>query len=322
MPESIFCSPEKGRREVLNWMKKVLGIVGSPRKRGNTHLLVESILDGARDGGAETRLLFLDDQEILECVGCHACWKGKPCSRNDDMNDLYEMIAESDVLVFGTPVYWYGPTALMKGFIDRFVYFNCPENRARLENKTAVLAIPFEEEDPGTAGLVVSFFEKSFSYLGIDLIGTVLAPGVTKRGEIKKEKAKLGEGYELGRQAVTGSGVSKQTGSGARYYPKEELALRPDVPGARMWAVALKNTMLTYFELEPGSRFERHSHGSEQITLVLEGALFFELEDRTERVGMGEVIAIPPDIPHAVYTKEKKTRAVDAWSPVMRDYAG
>lgn len=60
----------------------------------------------------------------------------------------------------------------------------------------------------------------------------------------------------------------------------ELLRLRPDVPGARMWAVSLEHTMLTYFEVEPHSRFDSHSHESEQITMVLTGALFFQWQAR------------------------------------------
>lgn len=183
-------------------MKKVLGIMGSPRKKGNTHLLVARILKGAHDEGAETGILFLDDQKIRECDGCHVCWKGKPCAKNDDMNAIYEKIAESDVIVFGTPVYWYGPTALMKGFIDRCVYFNCSENRVKIRNKSAILAIPFEETDLSTADLTVAFFEKSLGYLEMNLAGIVLAPGVTKRGEIKNQEQILNEAYELGKLAV------------------------------------------------------------------------------------------------------------------------
>ena len=185
-------------------MKKVLGIVGSPRKKGNTHLLVSRILDGARDGGAKTEILFLGDLELRECDGCHACWKGKPCTKDDDMNVVYEKIAGSEVIIFGTPVYWYGPTALMKCVIDRFVYFNCPENRRMIRNKKAILAVPFEDEDPETAGLLVAFFEKCFAYLEMDLFGTILVPGVTKRGEIRNRPEELGHAYELGRQVVGG----------------------------------------------------------------------------------------------------------------------
>lgn len=106
----------------------------------------------------------------------------------------------------------------------------------------------------------------------------------------------------------------------AQYYPREILCLCEDVPGARMWAVALEKTMLTYFEVQPYSRFENHIHESEQITMVLEGELFFETGGKVVGVKEGEVIAIPSLIPHAVFTKEKEVRAVDAWSPVMNKY--
>lgn len=195
--------PDTGDRNVTG-RTRVLGIVGSPRRKGNTHLLVERVLEGAREAGAVTDLVFLDELVIRECDGCHVCWKGKPCSKDDDMNGLHDRIAESDILVLGTPVYWYGPTALMKGFIDRFVYFNCPENRLLLAGKQAILAVPFEEEDPAAADLLVKFFEKSLDYLGIRLAGMVLAPGVTLPGEIRDRKEYLDRGYELGRAAVTG----------------------------------------------------------------------------------------------------------------------
>jgi len=110
------------------------------------------------------------------------------------------------------------------------------------------------------------------------------------------------------------------TATSFRYLSRDALALKSDVTGARFWAVALDRTMLTYFEAPPGTHFEAHSHESEQITLVLEGDLFFELEGRTVCVRAGEVIAIPSNVPHAVYTREQSARAVDAWSPVMDKY--
>jgi multimeric flavodoxin WrbA len=122
----------------------ILGVMGSPRKKGNTHILVSRILEGAEAAGDDTEVLFLGDLNIRECDGCYNCWKGRKCSKKDDMNALYPKIIGSDIIVFGTPVYWYGPTALMKCFIDRFVYFNCPEHRAKIRGKSAVLAIPFE----------------------------------------------------------------------------------------------------------------------------------------------------------------------------------
>lgn len=183
-------------------MKKILGIIGSPRRNGNTHILVSKILEGAGAEGARGDILFLADVTIQECDGCHACWKGTECSKDDDMNGIYPQIIESDAIIFGTPVYWYGPTALMKGFIDRFVYFNCPENRKKIRDKPAILVVPFEEEDPQTAALLKAFFEKSLRYLEMNLIGTILVPGVSQKGEILEKADHLEEAYDLGRRLV------------------------------------------------------------------------------------------------------------------------
>ena len=87
-----------------------------------------------------------------------------------------------------------------------------------------------------------------------------------------------------------------------------------------MWGVALNKTLLTSFELKPRCRFRDHRHQSEQITMVLSGELFFKLEGRTVRLKKGEVIAIPSNVKHAVYTSNKGARAIDAWSPVMAQY--
>lgn len=106
----------------------------------------------------------------------------------------------------------------------------------------------------------------------------------------------------------------------ARYYPKDELTLKPVVEGATMWGVALDKTLLTYFEIEPDSQFAMHSHESEQITLILEGELYFDVNDTTVCVKKGEVMALPANVPHGAYTKDKPVKAVDAWSPVMEKY--
>ena len=195
-------------------VKKLLGIMGSPRKHGNTHAMVESILAGAQAHGAATEIIFLGDLTIQECNGCHVCWTGKACTKSDDMQKLYAKVAESDVIVFGTPVYWYGPTALMKGFIDRFVYFNCELNRAGVRNKDAVVAIPFEEEDPGTADLVLEFFRKSLAFLEMNFVGHLLAPGVTRRKEAAETPDLMKQAFELGERLVRTE--SAQTGNNNR----------------------------------------------------------------------------------------------------------
>jgi amino-acid N-acetyltransferase len=112
----------------------------------------------------------------------------------------------------------------------------------------------------------------------------------------------------------------KDIGNDIYYVPQSMQDLVPSVPGARMLAVPLDKAMLTYFEISPGTRFERHKHESEQITFVIEGVLFFEIDDRKVRVEPGEVIAIPSNALHAAYTDAEHVRAVDAWSPARREF--
>ena len=105
-----------------------------------------------------------------------------------------------------------------------------------------------------------------------------------------------------------------------KVYRKEELTMRSPVPGAMMWAVGLEKAMLTYFEMAPDTQFAEHSHESEQITLVLEGEVTFSYDGKTETLGPGGVIAIPSNVKHAVASGPSLCRAVDAWSPVRKEY--
>lgn len=114
--------------------------------------------------------------------------------------------------------------------------------------------------------------------------------------------------------------MAKELMKDVQFYPEKTLIPQDAVKGVRMWSVALEKTMFTYFEIDPNSRFELHSHVNEQITMVLEGELFFKIEDRIIGVKKGEVIAIPSNIPHEAFTKNISVIAVDAWSPVMEKY--
>lgn len=178
---------------------KVLGIIGSPRHNGNTHILVNKILEGSASSGHTVKEIFLAKYKINECNGCHACWRGKECPEMDDMNNFFPLISESDVLIFGTPVYWYGPTALIKAFLDRFVYFNSPENRNKIEGKKAIIVSPYEEEGFEAAKPLIEMFEKSFDYLKIELIGKILAPGVDKKGDVTKFQDIINQAINLGK---------------------------------------------------------------------------------------------------------------------------
>jgi multimeric flavodoxin WrbA len=194
-------------------MAKILAVVGSPRKGGNTDLLVSKIAEGAAAAGAEAEVVRLGELHIRECDGCHGCWKGRPCSKNDDMQALYPKIAASETIVFGTPVYWYGPTALMKAFVDRFVYFNNATNRPMVRGKRAAVAVVLEETDEQTWRPVVEFFEKSLAYLEMELAGTIVVPGLGSKGEILRRPERLEEACRLGAKLAGEDACGRKSGS-------------------------------------------------------------------------------------------------------------
>lgn len=112
----------------------------------------------------------------------------------------------------------------------------------------------------------------------------------------------------------------KAQGLSVRIYRQEYLPLKPAVPGAKMWAVGLEKSMLTYFDMEENTSFPEHCHEAEQITMVLEGELTFIVDARHITVRPGEVIAIPSNVVHCVSTGAAPCKAVDAWSPVRKEY--
>lgn len=103
---------------------KVLGINGSPRKNANTQTLVEAVLNGAAEKGAETRLVNLRELKINGCLGCEGCKKqlGK-CVQKDDLTPLMQEMTSYDAIVMGSPVYWYQVTAQFKMLVDRLYSF-------------------------------------------------------------------------------------------------------------------------------------------------------------------------------------------------------
>ena len=100
-------------------MVKITGIVGSPRKGGNTEFLVNSALKAARELGAETEIIYLGSAEIEPCIACDICKSTGECAIYDDMPDMLAEITDSQGLVIGSPVYFGGVTSQLKMLIDR-----------------------------------------------------------------------------------------------------------------------------------------------------------------------------------------------------------
>ena len=179
---------------------KMTAFLGSPRAKGNSETLAMRVLDGAENAGLATEAVPLRKLRIKPCTGCDKCWqKDRPCVYNDGMTPLYETIAASDVLLFATPVYWYAPSATMKGFMDRLVIFNRPEGKPLIEGKGAILVSTYEEDGVTAAEPLIRMFELSFEYLGLEFIEKLVVGGLGPKGAILKKPDVLERAYEVGR---------------------------------------------------------------------------------------------------------------------------
>lgn len=99
---------------------KIIGFIASPRKEGNTAWIINKILEGAKEQGAETLTWYFSDLDIKPCQSCYGCKKGdQGCIIDDDMQKLYGAIEHADALVLGSPVYMGQMSAQAKIFTDR-----------------------------------------------------------------------------------------------------------------------------------------------------------------------------------------------------------
>jgi multimeric flavodoxin WrbA len=98
---------------------RITALYGSPRKDGNTDLLMQAFLGGVREAGAEARELFLRDFTFSPCIDCGGCEATGVCVLRDGMDDIYPHLIASDVIVLAAPVFFYGLNALAKAMVDR-----------------------------------------------------------------------------------------------------------------------------------------------------------------------------------------------------------
>ncbi|MGY5880881.1 MAG: flavodoxin family protein [Candidatus Thorarchaeota archaeon] len=178
---------------------KILVTNGSPRKGGNTEILLDAMIAGAQEAGATISTVELRSLDVSPCRACDACKRTGICVQKDDMNDLIPGMEESEVWILGTPVYWWGPTAQLKAFIDRWYGIS----RDVFKGRKAVLVIPLESSNPKTAQHVLGMFDDIFGYLGMKQIGTLLAPGVHERGEVKEQSDLIEEATKIGKSIAS-----------------------------------------------------------------------------------------------------------------------
>lgn len=154
-------------------MQHILILIGSPRREGNSVDMANMLIMRLRGKDFQTEMLYLYDYDIRPCTDCRACKKDAlVCTVKDGMKDLYAMMEKADILVFGNPIYWFGPTAKTKLLVDRLrPYYG----NKKLSGKKAALLLP-AGSGASDCDLTTEMFRRTFEALGIDFIGT--APAV------------------------------------------------------------------------------------------------------------------------------------------------
>lgn len=184
---------------------KFVGFLGSPRKHGNTSILLHNLMDGAKDNGAQTTLYYLNDLCLKGCQGCNACKKKGHCVILDDMQDIYGSINEADVLVFASPVYMWGMTAQLKLLIDRlYAYMNTDYSSKLVRNIKFSLIFTQHRADPEAFMPYFQSVSGILTVIGFQFIPEILvASGLHDAGEVRNNSIIMEKSYRLGQELVT-----------------------------------------------------------------------------------------------------------------------
>jgi len=184
-------------------MINLLAVLGSPRKGGNTDILLSKAMEGAQAAGANVKKIELRLLKITPCMELYECKKTGRCAIVDDMTPLYQEIDSSHRLIIASPIFFYTVTAQTKAFIDR-----CQAGWARryilgkridspYGRKGALIAVGATKGKRLFDGvrLTIKYF---FDAIDMDFAEELLVRGVDEKGEILKYPEYLNEAYELG----------------------------------------------------------------------------------------------------------------------------
>jgi multimeric flavodoxin WrbA len=187
---------------------KVLGLFGSPRRGGNTDLLLEEMLKGAEGEGAKIERIFISQLKFSPCIECHGCDETGECVLNDDMEKVYPKLLEADWIILASPIFFYGVPAWTKALIDRSQSLWVRKHRLKMPpDKSGRARQGFFISVGATKGtrlfdgamLTVKYF---FDAIGVDFAGELLFKGVEEKGDIRSHPTALREAFEAGKASA------------------------------------------------------------------------------------------------------------------------
>lgn len=153
---------------------KIVILEGSPNKKGSSNLLADCFKQGAEAAGHTVQIIDAAHADIHPCTGCIHCGYEGPCVQKDDVEQFRQQILDADMMVFVTPLYYYGMSAQLKILIDRFCAFNSSIQRKHM--KAALLAAAWNS-DNWTFESLESHYKTLVRYLNLKDMGMVLGTG-------------------------------------------------------------------------------------------------------------------------------------------------
>lgn len=175
-------------------MSKIVILVGSMRKGGNTDLLAQSFAEGASKNNI-VELVSVADYSINPCIGCNLCFtrENNLCFQNDDMTEIYDKLRNADIVAIASPVYFYGISAQLKAVIDRL---HTPM-RNKFHIKKLALLLVRAATLPELFDPIKMQYQLILNFFHLEDLGMVLVRGVKEKGDIVKTVA-LKQAYNLG----------------------------------------------------------------------------------------------------------------------------
>jgi multimeric flavodoxin WrbA len=172
---------------------KIVGIVGSPRVRGNTETMVFEVLEGAKSKGAETEMIAIRGRNIRMCNGCLECEGSGACIYDDDMREILKKLEEARGIVIGSPTYFDNVTGLLKNFIDRTLpLYYTGKLRGKFLAATAV-----GEAEMESINKVISYLKGFGEIYEMKFLGSVAAIGRAP-GSVRENENTIRELRQLG----------------------------------------------------------------------------------------------------------------------------
>ncbi len=185
---------------------KVLGISGSPRLGGNTDQLLAEVLRGAESRGAEVSTTYICDLDIAPCQHCDSCLELGDCKTADDMQLVFRQLAEADIIVLASPIYFMGVTAQLKAMIDRCQalwarkhHLKIPPLGDKRPRKGFFVSVAGRKK-AGSFEPAIATVKALFATLDVDYAGELVFPGVDEKGAILKNPDALKQAYEAGQR--------------------------------------------------------------------------------------------------------------------------